>query len=175
MTTRPPLSPVANSSPSWLNSTHDIMSAAKKLSARSVRLYNHPVKREECYQPPCEWSQSTASTTQHTTGNTAMLVERTQSRIFYTAQKKATIHQVTTMLATSKNVLFPGPNHRRWWPDTLIIAQAPSAPVVSRLLLLGPGNRTFLEVACMVVTWWIVVFFCTVLLNSCSLFPILFC
>ena len=27
-----------------------------------------------------------------------------------TAQK-ATIHQVTTMLATSKNVLFPGHNH----------------------------------------------------------------
>ena len=27
-----------------------------------------------------------------------------------TAQK-ATINQVTTMLATSKNVLFPGPNH----------------------------------------------------------------
>ena len=25
--------------------------------------------------------------------------------------KKATIHQVTTMLATSKNVLFPGQNH----------------------------------------------------------------
>ena len=25
--------------------------------------------------------------------------------------KKATIHQVTTMLATSKNVLFPGHNH----------------------------------------------------------------
>ena len=28
-----------------------------------------------------------------------------------TAQKKATIHQVTSMLATSKNVLFPGHNH----------------------------------------------------------------
>ena len=26
-------------------------------------------------------------------------------------RKKATIHQVTTMLATSKNVLFPGHNH----------------------------------------------------------------
>ena len=26
-------------------------------------------------------------------------------------RKKATIHQVTTMLATSKNVLFAGPNH----------------------------------------------------------------
>ena len=26
-------------------------------------------------------------------------------------RKKATIHQVTTMLATSKNVLFPGQNH----------------------------------------------------------------
>ena len=31
-----------------------------------------------------------------------------------------------------------------------------SAPVVSRWL--GPGNRTFLEVASMVVTWWIVAF-----------------
>ena len=28
-----------------------------------------------------------------------------------TTTQKATIHQVTTMLATSKNVLFPGPNH----------------------------------------------------------------
>ena len=29
----------------------------------------------------------------------------------YTTQKNPTIHQVTTMLATSKNVLFPGHNH----------------------------------------------------------------
>ena len=28
-----------------------------------------------------------------------------------TLGKKAIIHRVTTMLATSKNVLFPGPNH----------------------------------------------------------------
>ena len=28
------------------------------------------------------------------------------------AKKTKTIHQVTTMLATSKNVLFPGHNHR---------------------------------------------------------------
>ena len=39
--------------------------------------------------------------------------------------KKDTIQQVTTMLATSKNVLFPGHNHhakhQNWWPDTLII------------------------------------------------------
>ena len=28
-----------------------------------------------------------------------------------TRRKKATIHQVTTVLTTSKNVLFPGPNH----------------------------------------------------------------
>ena len=38
-----------------------------------------------------------------------------------TAQK-ATTHQVTTMLATSTNVLFPGHNHWYWWSDTLIIA-----------------------------------------------------
>ena len=35
--------------------------------------------------------------------------------------KKATIHQVATMLATSKNALFPGHNHWYWWLDTLII------------------------------------------------------
>ncbi|MPC30687.1 hypothetical protein E2C01_023955 [Portunus trituberculatus] len=29
MTTRPPLSPVASRSPSWLNSTHEMMSAAR--------------------------------------------------------------------------------------------------------------------------------------------------
>ena len=40
--------------------------------------------------------------------------------------KKATIHQLTTMLATSKNVQFPGhshpANHLFWWPNTLIIS-----------------------------------------------------
>ena len=39
-------------------------------------------------------------------------------------RNKATIHQVTTVLATSKNVLFPGhntpANHWYWWPDTLL-------------------------------------------------------
>ena len=50
---------------------------------------------------------------------------------------KNTIHQLTTMLATSKNVLFPA-SHRYWWPDTLIIARAPasegsSVSVVSRV------------------------------------------
>ena len=29
----------------------------------------------------------------------------------FTLRKKAIIHQVTTMLATSKNVLFPGHSH----------------------------------------------------------------
>ena len=32
------------------------------------------------------------------------------SKLFHWA-KKAAIHQVTTMLATSENVLFPGHNH----------------------------------------------------------------
>ena len=46
-------------------------------------------------------------------------------------RKEATIHQVTTMLATSKNVLFPGPSHllttRTDNPDTLIITWAPAS------------------------------------------------
>ena len=31
--------------------------------------------------------------------------------VFYTAQKNPTVDQVTTMLVTSKKVLFPGHNH----------------------------------------------------------------
>ena len=49
---------------------------------------------------------------------------------------KNNMHEVITKLATSKNVLFPGPKKI--------------------------GNRTFLEVASMVVTWWIVFWFCPV-------------
>ena len=79
--------------------------------------------------------------------------------------QKNTIHQVTTMLASFKNVLFPGHNHQYWWPDTLIISWEPasegsSVPMVSKWL--WPGNRTFLEVASMVVTWRIVAFLCHV-------------
>ena len=34
-----------------------------------------------------------------------------QGTLLHTAQKKNTIHQVTTMLSTSKNVLLPCRNH----------------------------------------------------------------
>ena len=85
--------------------------------------------------------------------------------------KKASVHQVTTMLATSKNVLFPGHNHllkppvlMTWHFDYCPSTSEgdnqsvrSSVPVVTRWL--GPGNRTFLEVASMVVTWCILVFF----------------
>ena len=81
----------------------------------------------------------------------------------HTLGKKATIRQVTTMLATSKNVLFPSHNHPAnhwyWWPCTWITTLAPasevsSVPVVSRWV-------TFLEVASMVVTWWILMVLCS--------------
>ena len=58
--------------------------------------------------------------------------------------QKATIHQVTTMLATSKNVLFPGHNH--------LLTTGTDDPVTS----LEIGH--LLEVASMVVTWWVVAF-----------------
>ena len=76
------------------------------------------------------------------------------------------------MLATSKNVLFPGHNHllstntddpTLWLsPDPslagawVIISLGSSVPVVSRWL--WPGNMTFSEVASMVAIWWIVAF-----------------
>ena len=51
-----------------------------------------------------------------------------------TLHTKATIHQDTTMLATSKNVLFPGhdhhANHLYCWPDTLIITQVPVRVII---------------------------------------------
>ena len=82
--------------------------------------------------------------------------------VLYTLGEKATIQQLTTMLSTSENVLFPGHNHRYWWPFTSCWFLADnhsvrsSAPVVNRWL--WPANRTFLEVDSMVVSWWIVAF-----------------
>ena len=43
---------------------------------------------------------------------------------------KNTIHQVTTVLAISKNVLFPGYNHLHWWPFTLIITLAGAQAII---------------------------------------------
>ena len=66
------------------------------------------------------------------------------------------------MLATSKNVLIPGHNHlltigtNSHWHSGDNQSEGSSVPVVSRWL--GPGNRTFLEVANMVVTWCILAF-----------------
>ena len=57
------------------------------------------------------------------------------------------------MLATSKNVLFPGHNHLLTTDNQ---SEGSSVPVVSRWL--WPGDRTFLELASMVVTWWRVAF-----------------
>ena len=85
--------------------------------------------------------------------------------------KKATICQVTTMLATSKTVLFPGHNYLLTTGTVLMIwhfnyhphqcsgnnqSVTSSVPVV--YIRLWPRNRTFLEEASMVVTWWIVAF-----------------
>ena len=78
----------------------------------------------------------------------------------FTAQK-TTIHQVTTMLATSKNVHFD------YHPSTSECgnkSEGSSAPVVSRWL--WPGNRTFLEVASMVTTWWILAFLSSDICND---------
>ena len=52
-----------------------------------------------------------------------------QCSMCYTAQK-ATIHQVTTMLATSKNILFPGHNHL-----LTIGADDPDSVIVARVLV----------------------------------------
>ena len=58
--------------------------------------------------------------------------------------KNSTIHQVITMLATSKNVLFPDHNY--------LLTDVADDPTLSLLLELQR------EMASMVVTWWMVAF-----------------
>ena len=62
-----------------------------------------------------------------------------------TTDKKATINQLTTMLSTSKNVLFPGHNH----------LLTTSANEMTRHFDYCPSTS---KVASMVVSWWIVAF-----------------
>ena len=86
------------------------------------------------------------------------------SILVLTLDKNSTIHQVTTMLATSENVIFPGhthhANHRYWWPCTLIITlagahnhtiiRAAFVRLLVPLLLRGP-------LADLRQTWWVCV------------------
>ena len=71
-----------------------------------------------------------------------------KTKFEFTLGKKATIYHVTTMLATSKNVSFPGHNHllttgaddptlyrpsathRCWWSFTLIIMLAGARMII---------------------------------------------
>ena len=69
--------------------------------------------------------------------------------------KEATTHQVTTMQAISKNVLFPGHNH-------LLTTSADDPKLWLPPEHHWPGNKAFLEVTGMLVTWWIVDFLCSV-------------
>ena len=82
-------------------------------------------------------------------------------------RKASSIHQVTTILSTSKNVLFPGHNHHCWWLFTLIITLSGTRATVSLKNVkchsrpqhrwfsrwMWPANRTFLEVDSIMVTW----------------------
>ena len=99
-----------------------------------------------CYQATFKWLHS-------------LLEVKLMFQPITTLGKKATINQVTTTLATSKNVLFPGHNHhancRCWWSDTLIFTLA-GAQVIIKVSghqhwglaqWLWPGSRTFFEVA----------------------------
>ena len=97
---------------------------------------------------------------------TMVLIPRSNWSTFKSLCKKATIHQVITMQATSKNVLFPGHNHllTTGTDDPSLVCWCSgdnqsvwsSVSVVSRWL--WPGYRTFLEVVSMVATRLIVAF-----------------
>ena len=84
--------------------------------------------------------------------------------MLYSVCKKSTIHQVTTALATSKNVLFPGHNH--------LLTTGTDDPSLAgvRAIIKMSGHQYqclaggydleigHLEVASMVVSWWTVAF-----------------
>ena len=76
------------------------------------------------------------------------------------------------MLATSKNVLFPGNNHLQTTgtgDPSYAGAQVMIKVSGHQYWWLAGGyslERTFLEVASMVVTWWIVAFCALIVLHS---------
>ena len=104
----------------------------------------------------------------HTSYRTPACVNKT----YYHLSPPAPWHFSSSLSVCStvqKSRYQPGNHHAShfyWWPDTLVLMPwhldyRPSAsevisPVFSRWL--WPGNGTFLEVASMVVTWWIVAF-----------------
>ena len=66
-----------------------------------------------------------------------------------TAKKNPTIHQVTTMLATSKNILFPGHKHLlTTGTDDLTLWLSPERQRVAFLLGgYAPGNGNGVQIA----------------------------
>ena len=96
-------------------------------------------------------------------------------------EKNAIIHQVTIMLATSKNVLFPGHNHLLttwcWWLDTLIPAKAPASFYVICILTTLLDFNTYPKTGTTSVYWlfldnshfyvsWVVLMSKSIALNS---------
>ena len=86
-----------------------------------------------------------------------------------TLDKKITVHQLATMLSTSKNVLFPDHNHLLTTGDedpTLIFIRGPAKEIFKvkghQQWWLGGGydleRGQFLEVDSMVLSWRIVAF-----------------
>ena len=90
------------------------------------------------------------------------LFRNSQGLLWHTGQKShypSGNHHASHFLKCPISRLYPPANHGYWWPFTCwrsVDNQSdwPSAWVDSRWL--GLGNRRFLDVACMVVTWWIV-------------------
>ena len=54
-------------------------------------------------------------------------------KLLITLRKKATIHQLITMLSTSENVLFPGPNH--------LLTTSDDDPTPARVIIKVSGHQ----------------------------------
>ena len=156
-------------------------------------LYSQPCPRRLLKGPPKQVNYSEKCTLEVCKGGlSAQVVLRTSLIIPDVVLNllSALVHGLTTLRFTgqkgyyppgnhyaiviSRNVLFPGHNHLlttsaddliiRLSPECWLISVRSLAPVVSRWL--WPGNKTFLEVTSMVVTWWIVAFF-AVIVTDC--------
>ena len=133
----------AGSSPTGANHRKELISALF-CSLNDVKYMNgkknHQIQGHMLKQSVFQSQQSMQQWTVCTLYNQSTTARGPQSSH---CAKKATIHQVTTMLTTSKNVLFPGHNHllttgtdkpfTRWCSDDNQIVRS-SAPVVSTWL-----------------------------------------
>ena len=107
----------------WHTTTHV---ACQHIHSYSFHSFTHLLTQSVFLATPLTYKQASASTW----AVTSCIITHSVTPEQRTLGKTDTIRQITTMLATFKNVLFPGHSHLYWWPFTLTITRAPVRVII---------------------------------------------